>query len=336
MALVFGPRHYEQQSEMYHQLAAMTTAGLGIMEACAVLQRSPPQRRMAQAFASIQHELKSGRTFSEALRCQKNWLPDFDIALIEAAEISGRLDTSFRMLSEYYAERSRLVRRVMSELAWPVFTMHMAILVFPTDFLVGFVLRGQLNEFLLQKLQVLVPLYAVVFAFIYAGQARHGAGWRGLLERVLHYVPMLGRARRDLAMARLCGSLEALLSAGMPILESWMIAGNTCGSVMLRNAIHSWTPHLRSGATPAEMLQQSPQFPNVFTSLYHTGEISGQLDTTLRRLYTMFSEESSRRFHAFSQWLPRMIMLAIMLGIAYQIVRFWLNYYNSVGQAIGV
>ena len=58
--------------------------------------------------------------------------------------------------------------------------------------------------------------------------------------------------------------------------------------------------------------------------------VSGQLDDTLRRLHLHYQEEGSRRLHAFSQWMPRLIYLGILLGIAYQVVRFWTGYYNDI------
>lgn len=336
MAYVFSPRHYDRQSEMYHQLAAMTAAGVGVIEACEFLKRSPPHHSFTPIFEGVIVDLRRGLNFTEACRAQKGWLPEFDITLIEASEMSGRLDACFRMLSDFYSERARLVRHVLSELTWPLFTLHMAILIFPTGQLVKLILQGgSVFEFLLQKLLVAGPLYALVVTFIIAGQSRHGERWRALQERILHAIPILGKARRTLALARLCAAMEALVSAGMPILESWLIAANTCGSSVLKAAVHSWTPQLRAGVTPGEMLLRTPVFPNVFSSLYHTGETSGKLDDTLRRLYTMFSEEASRRLRAFAQWLPRLLMLGIMIGIAMQVMSFWMNYFNTVGNAIG-
>jgi type IV pilus assembly protein PilC len=336
MAYVFSPRHYDRQSEMYHQLAAMTAAGVGVIESCEFLQRSPPHPSYAPIFQSLIADLRRGLNFTEACRAQKGWLPEFDITLIEASEMSGRMDACFRMLSDFYSERARLVRHVLSELAWPLFTLHFAILVFPTGQLVRLIIQGgSFAEFILQKLAVAGPLYAVVVAFIVAGQSRHGERWRGLQERILHGIPILGSARRTLALARLCAALEALLSAGMPILESWLIAANTCGSAALKSAVVSWTPELRAGATPGEMLLRSRVFPTLFASLYQTGETSGKLDDTLRRLYAMFTEEASRKLRAFAQWLPRLLMLGIMVGVALQVFSFWMGYFNTVGNATG-
>jgi len=85
-----------------------------------------------------------------------------------------------------------------------------------------------------------------------------------------------------------------------------------------------------AGQTPAEMVRTSGAFPDLFASLYNSGEISGQLDETLRRLYKHYQEEGSRKLHAVAQWTPRLIYFGVLLGIAYYVVSFWTNYYGNL------
>ncbi len=59
------------------------------------------------------------------------WLPSFDLALIEAGEQSGRLDACFKLLALYYSERARMVKQAISDLLYPLFILHMAAFIFP-------------------------------------------------------------------------------------------------------------------------------------------------------------------------------------------------------------
>jgi len=69
--------------------------------------------------------------------------------------------------------------------------------------------------------------------------------------------------------------------------------------------------------------------------MYNTGEVSGQLDDSLLRLQKYYQEQGSRQMKAFSQWVPKIIYLAIVLMIAYQVVSFYTGYYRKVGEVIG-
>ena len=317
MPLIITPRQLERRAELYHQLGVLLSAGMTIHQGLEQLKRNPPDRALRQKISDWLEYLQEGLTVTDAVRRMGQWMPSFDLALIEAGEQSGRLDACFKLLALHYQERARMVKQAISDLLYPVFTLHVAVILFPfTEFL----LTGNLTGFFVTVLGVLVPMYAAVFFIIYACQGRHGENWRALLERLLHPVPVLGTARRDLALARLAAALEALLNAGVPIIGAWELAATASGSPVLRRSVLGWKPLLEHGSTPSELVSASGHFPTVFANLYHTGEISGQLDETLKRMHTMYMEEGLRRMRIVAQWGPRLIYFGVVLFCAYRIV----------------
>jgi type II secretory pathway component PulF len=266
------------------------------------------------------------------LRRSGHWLPAFDLALLQAGEHSGRLDACFRLLADYYTDRARLARQMIGDLAYPAFLLHFAIFIFP---FAQFFTSGNWVVYLCQTVGVLIPLYAAVALMIFAAQSRHGEAWRAGVESLIHPIPGLGLARRYLALARLAAALEALLSAGVTIIEAWEMAASASGSPALRRIVLGWRPMVNAGQTPAEAVSASGRFPELFASQYATGEISGQLDDTLRRLHAYYQEEGSRKLHAVSQWTPRVIYLFVVLMIAYRIIHFYMGYFKQIGDAGG-
>ena len=188
--------------------------------------------------------------------------------------------------------------------------------------------------FLIQKLWFFLPLWLVVILVILACQGRHGATWRAIIEAVLRPVPLLGSARRSLALARLAAALEGLINAGVSIIEGWELAAAASGSPALHRAVLAWKPQVLAGETPAAALQCSGAFPELFANLYHTGEISGQLDDTLKRLHHYYQEEGTRQLRLVSRWMPWLVYLAIMGVIAWQILSFWLGYFKQIGDVM--
>jgi type II secretory pathway component PulF len=330
MSLIVTPRQLARRAEMYHQLGATIAAGIPLIQALEIVSGNRGAHGLQKPLRSLIAHLQQGSTFSEALLSLGKWLPDFDIALLSAGEKSGRLDTCFRMLSDYYSERARLVRSVIADLAYPVLTLHIAIFVFPPNLLTSLVLNGDVFTFLTAKLKQLVPLYVFVFLVVFACQGKHGEAWRSLIERIVRSIPILGAARRNLALARLSAALEGLISAGVSIIEAWELAAAASGSPALRRTVFGWRPNVLAGQTPAEMVRTSGAFPDLFASLYNSGEVSGQLDETLRRLYRHYQEEGSRKLQAVAQWTPRLIYIGLLLGIAYYVVSFWTNYYGNL------
>src|SRR5437870_10917306 len=221
---------------------------------------------------------------------------------------------------------------MMADLAYPVVLFHLAIFIFP---FAQFFMSGNWLTYLSQTFGVLIPIYVLLALMIYAAQSRHGETWRAWFESILHPVPVLGTARHYLALSRLAAALEALLGAGVTVIEAWELAATACGSPALRRTVLAWRPLVNAGQTPAEVVSASRRFPEVFANQYASGEISGKLDDTLRRLQVYYQEEGSRKLHAVAQWTPRAVYLFIVFMIAYRVVHFWTGYFQQVRDAGG-
>jgi type II secretory pathway component PulF len=327
MPLIITPRQLERRAELYHQLGVLISAGMTIHQSLEQLKRNPPDRALRQKISLWLDYLGQGLTVAQSVQRMGQWMPSFDLALIEAAEQSGRLDACFKLLAVHYQERARMVKQAISDLLYPVFTLHVAVVVFP---FIEFFKTGSLTRFVFTVLGVLIPLYAAAFFLILACQGRHGENWRAILERVFDPIPLLGTARRELALARLAAALEALLNAGVPIIGAWELAAAASGSPALRRQVLRWRPRLDSGSTPSELVSESNRFPTVFNNLYHTGEISGTLDQTLLRLQTLYQEEGTRRMRLVAQWGPRLVYFAISIYCAFRIIGFYMGYFKQI------
>jgi type IV pilus assembly protein PilC len=330
MPLIITPGQLRLRSELYHQLGVTISAGLTVPQALEHLQSNPPARSMRPMLAQWQANLREGHPVVESLRRLGNWMPSFDLALLEAGEQSGRLDACFKLLATYYQERAEMVRQVISDLMYPLFIFHFAVVIFAfMNFLKP---GGTALMFATTVFGVFVPLYGGAFFLIYACQGRRGERWRAAIEQILRPIPLLGTARRDMALARLAAALEALLNAGVGIIGAWELAATASGSPAFQRAVHAWRAPLEQGATPSQLVSESPQFPDIFRNLYHTAEVSGQLDQTLGRLHKLYQEEGSRKMHMVAQWSPRMIYFGICIFVGYKIVASYADYFHQIDQ----
>ena len=330
MAFIITPGQLHRRAEFYHQLAQYTAAGIGLPAALDQLQQHPPARAYVVPIQTLLGQLGEGYTLTESLQRLGSWLPAFDIALLHAGEQSGRLDSCFRLLADYYDDRSRIARQIIGDLLYPAFLLHFAVFILP---FAQFFQSGNLAVYLLQTIGVLLPIYGCLALIIYAAQGRHGESWRAWMEAVLNPIPGLGTARRYLALGRLSAALEALINAGVNIIQAWELAAAACGSPALRRTVLGWRPLLDSGQTPAEVVTASGKFPQMFTSQYHTGEVSGKLDETLRLLRRFYQEEGSRRLHILAQWTPRAVYLLVAGMIAFRVLHFYIGYFNDISAA---
>jgi type IV pilus assembly protein PilC len=302
-----------------------------LVQALEQLQRNPPNRSFREPLRRQLEKINQGSTFTESLLATSGWLPEFDLALIEAGERTGRIDDSFRLLADYYNERARLTKQAISQLAYPVGLIHFAALVFLI--VIPFAssqFSASLTWLLFKAAFILSPLYLGAALLIYALQGKHNEHWRSFMERLLRCVPILGKARYFLALARLALALEALINAGVNIIQAWELAANACGSPALRRAILAWRPQVDAGITPAAVVRKCPLFPEMFANFYHSGEVSGKLDEALKRLHTYYHEEGARKLQNFADWTPRVIYGVVACLIAYKIIQFYTGYFGQI------
>jgi type II secretory pathway component PulF len=323
--MIITPRQYNQRAELFHQLAQLTSAGIGVIPALEQIKRSPPARAYREPLQRLLDELARGATVTESLH-RLGWLPAFDQALIEAGERSGRIDACFRLLADYYNERARIIRQMLGDLMYPVFVFHFAVV------LVAFLEFLWTGPWLLVLLGGFVPVYAVTAFLIYANQDKRNEAWRAKVEAISGFIPVLGTARRYLALARLAAALEALISAGVNIFEAWELSAAASGSPALRRAVAAWKPKMTTGQTPAEAMRACGLFPEMFANFYSSGEVSGKLDESLRHLNRLYDEEGLRKLHLVATWVPRMIYFMVALLVGYIVIRFWTGYFNQINQ----
>jgi type II secretory pathway component PulF len=332
MPLIITPGQLRIRAELYHQLGVTIAAGLSIHQSLEHIKNNPPSRSLKPMVAQWLENLQAGHPVVESLRMMGNSLPSFDLALLEAGEQSGRLDQCFKLLALYYQDKAQMAQQVISDLMYPMFIFHFAIVLFA--FVSYLQPGGRLVNAITTIAVVFVPLYAGAFLLLFACQGRRGERWRAAIEAVLRPIPLLGTARRDLALARLSAALEALLNAGVGIIGAWELAATASGSPSYRRTVLTWRAPLEQGLTPSELVSASPRFPDIFRNLYHTGETSGQLDETLGRLHTLYQEEGSRKMRMVSQWTPRIIYFGIVCFVAFRIIAFYTGYFNQINQII--
>lgn len=334
MSLLITPGQLARRAEFYLQLARYTSAGINLTAAMGQLVQRPPARAFREPLRRALEYLNEGSTFTESLQAGGHWLPEFDLALLRAGEHSGRLDSCLQMLADYYTDRARMARQMLSGLLYPAFLFHFAVFILPFPQLF---LTWDFRAYLWQTLPIIMPVYVIVGFIIYAAQSRHAESWRAVLEVFLRPVPVLGPARHYLSLARLCAALEALLSAGIMIIEAWEMAAKASGSPGIMRTVASWKSDLLAGRTPAEMVSASPhQFPELFASQYHSGEISGSLDQALRSLHRYYQAEGSQNMNLLSVWVPRLVYLALVFVIAAQILSAGIKYINKIMSAGGL
>jgi type II secretory pathway component PulF len=333
--MILTPTQLNRRAELYHQLGSMITAGVPLIRALEMAGGNSSLRSSRKTIFALVEHLKNGLSFHDSMVRIHGWMPDFDKALLSAGEHSGRLDFSFKQLGTYYSARAAILRDTIFGLLRTVATLHMLILIFPLHYLTAMVVGIMNNDyhaclpFILEKIAVFGTLYGVVFFLIYACQGQRSEGWRALVENIGQIIPLYRTAQKYLVISRLSAALGALISSGVSVIQGWSLAAAASGSVHLKREVAKWGSDLENGSTPAELVNRTPYFPEMFRNLYHTGEISGKLDDSMNRLQVYFLDEGFRTLRLFTRVMNGVIYGIVAIIVAYNVVSFYVGYFNA-------
>jgi type II secretory pathway component PulF len=329
------PAELNRRAELYNQLGSMIAAGVPLVKALEMVSRNASVRGSRKTISGLVENLQAGFTFTDSMKRVQGWMSEFDIALLSVGEESGRLDVSFKLISNYYATRAKIIRDTISGLLGTAATLHVFLLVFPLGLFTGFV-TGFINNqysaclpFLIEKIIVYGGLYATILFLIFACQGKRGERWRSFVESIFQMIPLLRTAQKNLALSRLATALDALTNAGVSVTKSWELAASAAGSPRLNREVSEWQPQIENGMTPADLINQNRYFPELFANLYQTGEVSGKLDEALSRLHAYYLEEGFRALRLFTRIMNGIIYGIVVILVAIQVIGFYVGYFNA-------
>jgi len=326
MSLIRTPGFYKKLSDFYYELGALIGAGIPILNALNHVFKSSHNLQIRRYCSVLTKNLQSNKTLAESF-AQLEDIPEFDRGLIEASEKSGRLESCFKFLSTIYQERANLINQFLAGIAYPVFLAHFAVFIFP---FAEFFATGNLLVYLSKTLGILIPIYVVTFLVIAAIQSEKNEKWKELMQGLVKFIPYFRSGTQSMYLSRFALSLEALLNAGVPIITALQLSAKACGSVRIKKAVEQWIPRLSAGvSTPSEEISRCSEFPEIFSSQFATGEVSGKLDETLKRLHAYYLEEGSRNLRSGFKMLGHLIFLIIALIIAFKIIMFYVKLYSQ-------
>ena len=303
----------------------MTKAGFEPAQAFSKIAQDQSRPREIRGFATrVSQILNAGKSWGEALRFFPE-LPELDKALILGGAAAGRLESHFNLLGQTYLFSARLQESIVKQLAYPILLIHVGILAFPSAQLALCFNHGVLT-FLKLKIFPLFLLWIIILLPFWLWRQRNFLSLRQASESFLEKLPFLGKAMRMASTARFCLALEGLVAAGFTPDKSWPLAARASGSQSLVNQVSQMIPYLRMGKSLREIFAAQGSSRATYLQVgtldqIGTAELSGDMDTTLRRLYKDFSDNAEAQFKLLTEWIPRLIYFLALAYSGFSIVQ---------------
>ncbi|MEM6915858.1 MAG: type II secretion system F family protein [Verrucomicrobiota bacterium] len=319
------------KSRMYSSLEKYARSGMGMEKACESLLQQPrlggDERKI---YEGIRSGLSAGRTIGDSLGLSSGQVTALEREVVSAAEEGGMLEKGFSHLAEYFRRVDRTRRRILKGLTYPLILVHIAVPVttltatafqsFSPDGLPSSANYGGAFAEMGKNLLIAYAVIAVVFVLARA-LSRLGRT-SGMIDALLNAIPLIGPARKAMAMERFSQVLEIFLLSGKKMSDSLAGAGAASGSGLIRSASRKGEKTIASGESLAHVLYSAPSaFPNDFARGVDAAEESGQLDRELSEWGRFYYETAGEAMELVAEWTPKLFYWGILIFVAVLIIR---------------
>jgi len=313
-------------AQAYFDLATLLDAGVPILRSFDILIEGR-QGPLKHTFRQVRESLSEGANLAESLNRHRHVFPDLDRMLIEAAETSGSLGDSFKMLSQWHEFVQRLTRRMQMGLIYPFLILHLAAFVVNLpDFVLGKIIAPQ---YLMRVLFILSFLYIPTILVVVAIRLRDRIPLLRLpLDFVALHIPVLGQAIYHMSVCRYARAFAMLYKAGVPMTETTERATRATGNVLVARQFAGGQATVRQGAMAWEGF--SSRLPAEYRHLWQIGEETGELDKVAAKVADISGDRADLFFTAFANGFPKVVYFAIMIVMAMMVLRMWSQVYGNL------
>ncbi len=314
----------------YTELAKLLEAGFGIRAAASVMRETRLPADQAGLLARMDAALESGRTISAAFGEASPEITGLEKSIVAAGERGGKLAVAFQHLAGYFGMLAAARREMISALVYPLVLLHLGLFVAVVP---GALIAGEktFGAILRDFAVALLIAYAAGIAAAFAVRAVMKAAERNAApDRSLSRLPVLGKARRSMAMARFTRVWHIGVLAGLPVVETARMAGEASRSGGIGKASRDLAAAAEAGEALGPRMLAADAIPREFARAYAIAEETGGLDKDLARWAGIFEDEARRGMQAVSAVLPKLAYFLIVAFIAWKLISFYSGYYGML------
>jgi type IV pilus assembly protein PilC len=333
------------------QLATLLASGVHVVEALEVIGRGSDNPELRDVVQDLAQVVSDGNYLSHGLRKYPMLFPEVYINLVRVGENSSTLNPALERLATWLERDAATRKRLGSAMIYPAFifgmTMVFVFLVFHS------VLPGLLKVFegsnqpipwvtrlvmglawMAGRPEIMISGLAVGAFVSWRVRALYGSpDGKRRIYRMLHRLPVLGSLLISVAMARFCSSMQAMLAAGLSLVNCLSLGARTCGHPLLEDDLLEAVESIRKqGCTVAEALTECPFLPSSAVHLLSAGEESGSVDRMFRSLGRYYEEEVGYKLDTLGALIEPALLLLVSAIVATVLIAVFLPLYGMLGE----
>jgi type IV pilus assembly protein PilC len=317
------------------QFATMINSGLTLMRALYILEEQTENKFLAGVLSEVRQDVEQGSSLSQALSRHPKTFSRLYCSMVKAGEIGGVLDTVLLGLSDTLEKQVALKQKIKSAMTYPVAVLGlvlmivaaMLIFVVPTFKALYADLGGTLPLPTRLLLFIIILVIGLVFVFKRWAATTNG---RAAVDAFKIRAPIFGGLVHKTIIVRFSRTLSALLSAGVPILESLEITSDTVSNTVASKAVKNIQDGVKQGEPIAKRMSEESIFPAMVTQMLAVGEETGAVDTMLEKVAEFYEQEVEATVDALTSLLEPLLIVVLGGAVGSMVVALYMPLFNII------
>jgi len=313
-------------------LSVMLKAGISLSIAIKTLAKQTQNKYFKKILEDVGSKIEKGSSFAESLMQHEKIFGELFINMIEAGELSGKLEDVLGNLFLQMKKEHALYSKVKGALTYPVvilvamfgigtfmfvfiipkitgmFDEMGAELPLPTKILIG------ISDTLVDN-GLLSGILFIVFVVSFMKIIRTKKG-KYVFQAFLLKAPVISPIIKKINVAKFSRNVSSLLKTDIMIIKTFQITAKVMGNLHYRKSLMDMSQQIKKGGKLSEVIESYPKlFSPVVAQMVAVGEETGELDSILEELAEFYEEEVNQIMESLPTIIEPLLILVMGLGV---------------------
>ena len=339
------------------QFATLIASGMPMLRALHTLEDQSDSEVIQHATAEVRQDVEAGSSLAHAMDRHPKVFDNLYRSMVRSGETSGQLEEALDRVAFQLEKSDALRRQIRSATTYPafVFVFAVAVLLAVVAFIVP-VFVGVFEDIAADSpgvsaelpaltqitvrisnavtgywFIILPAIVGIVLGFLRFKKTELGRQW---WDRVKLKIPAhIGDVAQKVALARWSRTFSGSVAAGVPLLQSIRVTGQTSGNYLVEQAMEDVYNSVKGGGTIAAPLQRNDIFPAMVGHMVAVGEETGQLDQMLSKIADFYEAEVDAKVKALTALIEPLMIVFVGGVVGFIVISMYLpmiEVYNNI------
>ncbi len=333
------------------QLHVLTSTGTPIIDALSALVRQTEVGAWRDILEKMHDDVEKGVSLSDAMKKHPRYFDSTYISLISSGEAGGQFCQMLERLTMLTSKQLSIYNKVSGAMVYPILLLVVAISVMISMMVIVLPTFADLFESLkvplpatteilmdisyimrTQYLWLLIGLSSIIGSIVYYLKTPAG---KKFTDQAMVTLPVVKKATRSFAMARITRILGTLLQSHVPLLEALNLTKHSCGNHLYVKLVEDSHEAVTQGNNISDIFADNPLVdPSVYEAVKN-GESNGQIGPLLISIAEFLEEENDVVVKSLTSILEPIILLFMGVVVAIIAISMFLPLFDLTAMAGG-